>query len=85
MQIASLGKAMRQGGSSITFVQDEYVFRIVLDEFWMVFGVFAAQISAFLVLGIGTSMVVSVPIPLWNPSTDAALLVPVPLAFGIGT
>ncbi|KAL4386717.1 hypothetical protein GQ457_09G018250 [Hibiscus cannabinus] len=53
------------------------MFRNVLDEFWMAFGVFAAQICAFLVLSIGTSMVVSVPIPLWNPYTDATLLVPV--------
>ncbi|KAK8983140.1 hypothetical protein V6N11_057894 [Hibiscus sabdariffa] len=65
-KIASLGKARRQGGSSITIVQDEYMFRFVLDEFWMVFGVFAAQICAILVLSIGTSMVVSVPIPLWK-------------------
>ncbi|KAL4283070.1 hypothetical protein GQ457_16G013570 [Hibiscus cannabinus] len=46
MQIASSGKAMKQGGSSKTFVQ-----------FWHV----AAQISAILVSSIGTLSGVSIP------------------------
>ncbi|KAK9011611.1 hypothetical protein V6N11_044457 [Hibiscus sabdariffa] len=46
MQIVSLGKARRQGGTKYNNC--------------------STQICAFLVWGIGTRMVVSVPIPLWN-------------------
>ncbi|KAK8990015.1 hypothetical protein V6N11_008534 [Hibiscus sabdariffa] len=58
---------------------------LVLDGFWMVFGEIAAQIRAFLVSSTGTSLVVSVPIPLWNPCTGTAILVSVLFVIGIGT
>ncbi|KAK8614021.1 hypothetical protein V6N13_122399 [Hibiscus sabdariffa] len=76
MQIASLGKARRQGGSRHNFCSSLR---------WMVFGEIAAQIRAFLVSSTGTNIVVSVPIPLWNPCTGTAILVLVRFVIGIGT
>ncbi|KAL4271456.1 hypothetical protein GQ457_13G014970 [Hibiscus cannabinus] len=57
---------------------------IVLDEFWMVFGVFAAQISAFLVLGIDTNSSLESVYRYSHNGTGTAL-VSVPFDTGIGT
>ncbi|KAL4347055.1 hypothetical protein GQ457_17G009670 [Hibiscus cannabinus] len=61
------------------------MFRIILDDPWMICWCVAAQNCAFLVSSTGTSMVVSVPIPLWNLCTVIAILVSVRYAFGIDT
>ncbi|KAL4325175.1 hypothetical protein GQ457_11G031770 [Hibiscus cannabinus] len=73
MQIASLGKARRQGGSSITFVQ--YGFRVygIVNKQW------GGPNYAFLVSSIDTLSVVSVP------NSNTGIWVSVPAREGIDT
>ncbi|KAK8663808.1 hypothetical protein V6N13_083613 [Hibiscus sabdariffa] len=82
------GKKVRRITHSLLFKHgfvDECMFRIVLDGFWMVLGVIAAQIRAYLVSGTGTSIVVSVPFPHWNLVYRYCYMVPVRFTFGTDT